>query len=229
MWNLCELNPNYVPSPDLEYYWPFCYNLTDIVGQVTLYGGVNVSFTNDRFNNILNAMSFSSGHLQAPPGVYFDGGDYSITFWIYPRAFGLYSSILDFGNGNQTDNIACGFYDTTGQLNHLFSRANSWALTSTSAHSIQLNQWQHLSFVFSSSTLASQIYVNGILFATGTATGPPNNIQRAHNYIGKSSSTNNQDVNAILDEIKIFSVALTQSQIRLEMSNEFYAVTSSSS
>ncbi len=86
---------------------------------------------------------------------------------------------------------------------------------------LQLNQWQHVSFTFSNSTLKSFFYLNGTLKNSITATAAPNNVLRTKNYIGKSN-WGGPNVDAIYDEIKIFSVALTQPQIQKEIQNEFY-------
>ena len=37
-------------------------------------------------------------YLQAPNDVYFDG-DFTIEAWVYPKNFGNWSRIIDFGNG----------------------------------------------------------------------------------------------------------------------------------
>jgi hypothetical protein len=111
---------------------------------------------------------------------------------------------------------------TTGKLvlqHYQTDTSNSIALVSNTP--IQLHQWQHLAFTFSSLTLKANIYVNGLIVATGKATSSPNNILRTSNFIGKSN-WGNPNADAIFDELKIFSVALTQSQIKKEMSNEFY-------
>ncbi len=70
--------------------------------------------------------------------------------------------------------------------------------------------------------------MNGILTDVATATGSPNNIMRAKNYIGKSN-WGDPNVDAIYDELKIFSIALNQSQIRFEMNNNMFGNSTTSS
>ena len=200
---------------------------------LTLYNGLNAAFASDRFNVANGAMSLSSGYLQAPNGVYFTGSSFTIMTWIYPRAFDNLARIIDFGNGADSDNVVWMFsYDTTGQLYQYLDQSANAILDYHTSQSIQLNQWQHVSFVFDKSSPSNNIniYVNGVLFDTTTLTGQLNNVIRTSNYIGKSNAAD-PNANAIFDELKIFNVALTQSQIRFEMTNEWFsspnAITSS--
>ena len=89
---------------------------------------------------------------------------------------------------------------------------------------LQLNQWQHVCFVYSVQAAANvaYMYVNGVLWATANVSDF-NNVVRTTNFIGKSN-WGDPNVNAIFDEIKIFSVALTQSQVQFEMTNDYYTI-----
>ncbi len=221
------LNPNFVQTTGLQNYWTFCNNLIDLMTNLSLYNSVNAAFTSDRFNKANSAMSLSSGYLQAPSGVYFTGGSFTIMTWIYPRAFDNFARIIDFGNGPGSDSVVWMFsYAGTGKLYQYLVQDPATVLDFQTSQSIQMNQWQHLSFVFEKSSPSNNIniYVNGVLFATTSLTGQPTNVIRTSNYIGKSNWNENGDpnANAIFDEIKIFSVALTQSQIQFEMTNDYF-------
>ena len=56
------------------------------------------------------------------------------------------------------------------------------------------------------------MFVNGVVSSTSTFSGPPVNIVRNYNWIGKSNWANTY-TNAVYDEIKIYSGALNSSQI----------------
>ena len=90
-------NPIYINTPGLVHYWPFCDLSKDIVGNADLYGGINASLTFDRFNNPNSALSLKNGFLMAPPGIYFNGSDFSITAWVKVRVFNNWSRVVDFG------------------------------------------------------------------------------------------------------------------------------------
>ena len=175
-------------------------------------------------------MSLTNGYLQAPSSVYFTGGSFTVMLWIYPRSFNSFSRIIDFGNGANSDSVVwCFSWDTTGQLNSYLTQNPTNVFNFSSSQAIQLNQWQHLSFVFTvlSPSNIINIYVNGILFATTNWTGQLNNVIRTSNYIGKDNWNASTTANAIFDELKIFSAALTQSEIRFEMNNNWFADSSS--
>ena len=141
---------------------------------------------------------------------------------MYPRAFKYWNRIIDFGNDKLTDSVIgvlsddtighCGQYVSKGALNIFYSR---------SAQALQLNKWQHVAFTFSSLSQKANIYVDGNLTKSAIVLGLPNNLVRTSNFIGKSNN-GDPNVDAIYDEIKIFSIALSQSQIQAEMTNEYF-------
>ena len=190
---------------------------------LTLYNGLNYIFTSDMTSASSSSLSLSSGFVQAPGGIYFNNGDFTVMAWIYPRTFVSNSRIIDFGNSLQTDNIVFSLSDgTSGSPSVTFNQINSIPFSLISTQLLKLNQWQHVSFVFSNSTMNVFIYMNGVIVGVGTASSPPNSLARTNNFIGKSNSAGISNADAIFDEIKIFSVALTQSQIRLEMNNNLF-------
>jgi hypothetical protein len=211
-------------------YWTFNNNnLTDVIGGATLYNNVNTAFTSDRKNVASSALSITNGYIQVPSGTYFTGGSYTVMAWVYPRAFNSWSRIFEFSNfafGVGSDNLIFSFtQSTSGQTVQTFYRgtSSSASLTSTSTSTLQLNQWQHVAFTFVSSTLTAYNYVNGVLTGTALASALPNNLVRSRNWIGCSNLYSVLDpyANAIYDEMKVFTVALSQSQILSEMNNSY--------
>jgi hypothetical protein len=206
----CQLNPNYVQTAGLQNYWHFCSSLTDLITNSTLYNGVNVSFTADRSNNSNSALSLLNGSLQAPSGIYFTGEDFTVMAWVYIRSFNPATRIIDFGNGAPGDSVVCSVsFQSTGLPYLWFNMGANESQNSfiKSNQPLVLNQWQHLSIVFSSSTLNVKIYINGMMSANGTATFRPSNVLRSSNLIGGNNWPDLLDLNADLDELKIFNVA----------------------
>ncbi len=239
--NNCIKNPKFVKTLGLQYYWPFCSSFTDIISQVTLSNGTNAGFIRDRFRNNNSALNLENGYLQAPSGVYFNGGSYTFMAWVYPRSFNFYtkdpppnelqilsSHILNFGNGQEIDNVVFSFsfsHPNEGRAFQAIYKGKSQVLWLMSSYynKLKIGEWTHLAFVFSSSTLKSYIYINGKLEISETANDSPNNVLRTSNYIGKSNSIKEkQATDAVIDELKIFSLDLAQSQIQKEMENEYY-------
>ncbi len=88
-----------------------------------------------------------------------------------------------------------------------------------SSVALKINKWQHLAVTVTGTQL--KIYIDGKLTLTSTVISAPKGIMRTENYIGKSNWNGNENVNAELDDLKIFNRSLTQSEINLLL-NSFY-------
>ena len=189
-------------------------NLCDGVGGKHLYGGPlsqRWSFAKDRFNNSNPAIYFNNSYLQAPPGTYFSG-DFTITAWFYLLSYqSNCPQILDFGNEAFTNNVMLGIQQNLlrfaivvgGSFNQVWS-----------SEPVNLNTWYHVAAVMKGST--GYIYVNGILSSNGSLP-TPENVYRKSNFIGWDNFVDSQS-NAIYDELKIYSTALSPEKISLDMS-----------
>jgi hypothetical protein len=194
-------------------YWPMS-NLSDVVGEANLFGGFNYSFVPDRFCTPNSAIYFNSGYLQVPTGVYFLG-DFTFTAWIYLKSYQLWTTLFDFGNGSPNDNVYLGMYNQTNETNTMYASVyNFFTYKAIQTKSIiDLNKWYFLSFVLSKTK--GYVYVNGNEISNGTLF-VPNNLNRTSNYFGKSNYDNISYADAIYDEIKIYQIALSSSQIMNE-------------
>jgi hypothetical protein len=178
-------------------------SLSDSVGGATLNGS-GYSYLNDIFCNSNGAIYVNKNYLQAPSGVYFSG-NFTLVTWMYLISFQFDSDIIDFGNGNFTDNIVLGLGSSglllKAQLNFNSSRGSTLQTGSVIQN---LYQWYHIAYVLQGTT--HFIYVNGVLRANGTTVYVPRNVNRTTNYIGMSND-------AVFGEIKIFQMALNSTQI----------------
>ena len=87
-------------------YWTFDCNVKDIIGGADLYNGLNTSFTSDSSGKTNFALSLNTGYYQVPNGIYFSGGDLTISLWLKLKAYGTASPrILDFGLSNCSNDI----------------------------------------------------------------------------------------------------------------------------
>jgi len=186
-------------------------NLSDVVGGADLFGGVNYSFTYDRFCSPNSAIYFNRGYLQARTSVYFSG-DFSVTAWIYLLSYQTWSRIFDFGNGQEMDNVALATVGTTSQQVGITFKGSLKSYIETSSI-INLNQWYFISFVLSGTT--GKIYVNGSQVLNGTL-NVPKNISRISNFISKSNWPSNSNADAIYDDFKIYEGALSASDVMNE-------------
>ena len=113
---------------------------------------------------------------------------------------------------------------TTSRPEFSIFNVNSITADHVSQSAIQLNEWTHLAFTFDQ-YFKLGIYVNANLAISSymNLNQPLRNTIRIFNYIGRADGYPNQpDINAIIDELKIFNRALTQNEINFEMNNELF-------
>lgn len=188
---------------------------------VDKYGAIGISAVNKNggivtTNNIWsnNALDFDGGnnYVSLPAGVYFNG-DFTIECWVYPKSFGNWSRIIDFGNGAGGHNVLLAYTYGTSGAPGLYIEGTQIAANQT----LVLNQWSHVAVTLSGNT--ATIYINGV--AAGTGTFPtPINITRNNCYIGKSNWGGDPNANAVFDELRIWNIAKTQSEIQNLMNVE---------
>jgi len=189
------------------------------MGQMNLYNGVNYTFTSDRFCSPRSAVFLHSGYLQAPSGVYFTD-DFTITAWVYANSYAYTQRIIDFGNGQATNNVVLSFRSHSSSLIFLaFDGIRSRGPITPPAIKY-LKQWYFVSAVFSYNLAIGstfRIYVNGKLFYNATDSIKTNriNIVRNSNFIGKTNWIGNgfAFADSIYDDIAIYQNALSDTDI----------------
>lgn len=198
-------------------YWPINdQDLRDYVNGNKMVKCTYAVFTKDRFNRSNSALYLNNGYCQVSPGVYFNGSDFTVTAWIKPIQSGIWSRLIDFGNGPNTDNVFVAYI--RGQLLTPFvSIYQSSAVTSScsSSNKLNVNEWSHVSFVLNSTHLS--IYINGTLENAALAQSRPRNVNRTLSFIGKSNWPSDTNSNAVFDDIKIYNRALSQDEIKTDM------------
>lgn len=165
-------------------------------------------------NGSANALDLDGGnnYVTVPPAVYFSG-DFTIECWVYPKSFGNWSRIIDFGNGAGSNNVLLAYSYGTSGAPGLYVEGTQFAASQT----LVLNQWSHIAATLKGNT--ATIYINGI--SAGSATFPsPVNITRNNCYIGKSNWNGDPNANAIFDELRIWNTAKSQLDIQSSMSTE---------
>ena len=206
-------------------YWAFCGNLNDLVGSENGFGGSNAILTSDKYGLPSSALDLSTGYIQLPSNVYFNS-EYTVTAWLKIRSFKSNSRIIEIGNGCQNDSVIFALSNLkTGQLSMKFvvgSSVTSGIFNLVSPNISPLNTWIHVAFVLSKTS--SIIYVNGKAQIQYPNNGNiiPRNVTRTKNYIGRSNCADDTNADAIIDELKIFNRALTQSEIQFDMTNQMY-------
>ena len=151
----------------------------------------------------------TNDYVSLPANTYFSG-DLTIECWVYPRSFGNWARIIDFGNGAGSNNVLLAYTDGTSGIPAFYVEGNQFDAT----QAIVLNQWTHIAATLSGTT--ATIYINGIASGTSTFGTAPVNITRNNCYIGKSN-WGDAYANAIYDELRIWNTAKTQVEIQTSM------------
>jgi hypothetical protein len=182
--------------------YPFTGNANDAIG--VNHGTVNgATLTTDRFGNANSAYSFDgvNDKITAPIATNVTS-NYSLSGWVKLNSNNT-AQVL-FYNGN-TSADGWGLYlSATGVLNILHG---SLVMQPTTAV-LSTNQWYHLALV--NETGVTKAYVNGALVYTGILTTP---LTPSSSFFMSSNTINTEYVNGVLDDIKIYSTALTAAQI----------------
>ena len=133
--------------------------------------------------------------------------------------------VKDQGSNSSGYMIRCG---GNGIIN--FNIGNgSWHEISTPANSVQLNQWHHVAATYDGT--AMKIYVDGELKVQSNIVLTIGNANNSNLLIGESPSFPGRVFNGKIDEVRIWNIARTESQIQNTMNtiltSEYYSTTDS--
>ncbi|HPF41639.1 MAG TPA: LamG domain-containing protein, partial [Phycisphaerae bacterium] len=154
-------------------------------------------------------------YIQMPNDVWFDG-DFTVEAWVNVHQVGYWTRLLDFSNGTPNNNVIIALSDANSGKPTLqvVSGTGSGPPKVTSSVAISLNQWTHMAFVVRGTT--GEIYMNGGLVGSGSLYAPLN-VVRTRNYIGRSPWSSDAYAKIAVDELRIWNVARTQSEISWNM------------
>jgi alpha-tubulin suppressor-like RCC1 family protein len=163
-----------------------------------------------------DALSFNgtSNYVAMPPGIWFSN-QFTIEAWVYERAYASYMRVLDFGNAQCSDSVILCQNGGTGEPALIVFYGGSSSQVAAGPQPLPLNQWVHLAATLSNTTAI--LYVNGSPVATNSAMPPPNRVNRTNNYVAKSNWAGDPAVNAIIDDVRIWDVALSWTNIQANM------------
>ena len=192
-------------------YYPFCGNANDQSGN-GLNGVVNgATLTTDRFGNSNSAYNFNgiNNKITTPPNSQFINNDISISVWIN------LNNIADSGRqflvvGTDTDAIwSCAYVPSQfGIIKNQGCGSVSEAYSNTFT---TINQWEHLCYVISNTTI--KIYQNGNLISTNSSIPFSNTCNHFEFNMGYDIFGDPEYLDGKLDDIGIWNRALTQQEI----------------
>ena len=205
--------PSYVPTNGLIGYWPFNGNANDESGNGN-HGKVNgATLVSDRNGNVNTAYSFDGNNDYIDLGKWENGGTFTISVWVNYSKFQNNSRLLDFGNGENVNNIV--IYNR-GKSNYLTYYSTSMKSDLTSDIYIDnffsTNNWTNLIITLDSNKNI-KLYRNNILIDSKFINHLPEKIFRSNQYFGKSNWQIDEYLAGKLDDIAIYNRALTQEEI----------------
>ena len=188
----------------LIHYWSFNRNYLNHIANTNLNqtNGLNYALVTDRFGRSNSSLYLNYGLIQAPNGNYIYG-DFTLTVWV--KIYSLDSMRRFFTLSTQTGGNIFFCLTSSGSTGPYYGNLNG-----NQAGNVSLNssKWQHLAYTIKASTLS--IYLDGILIYNGPTT--PVSFEINFNvYFGFKTAVNLP--RAELDDFKIFSRSLTQSEI----------------
>ncbi len=175
-------------------------------------------FASGKLGNALNFPATASQHATLPSGIVSGLTDFTVSTWIKVNAFATWQRIFDFGTGTNNYMFLTTQYGTGGSAARLrFGiRTPSVAEQSVSGANIALSAgaWTHVAVTRSGTTVS--LYVNGSLAGSGPVALHPSDLGTTTlNYLGKSQFGSDPYLNASLDDFRLYSKALSASEIAL--------------
>lgn len=182
-----------------------------------------ITETGGTFNYELDGKSYAT---------YPDLGIYSKSFtyegWLYPTSYPTWGRFFDTSYGYDNFNIFFGFEGNTGKVSFTVipqkgSRSTVYSIITN--EKLPLHQWVHVSTVYNDVQKKVYIYWNGVLKASGSAdlskmaqaASQNGGVSRPINYMGESTWTQDANYTGGMRDVRFWSKARTQDQIRNEM------------
>ena len=195
-------------------YWDFSGNYFDKVGSSDLYGAFNAFFVSGRNGKNNSAVRLIYGYIILPTGYYFTN-TFSVTAWVYVNSSsGANTPFIQLSN---MTNVYFNFFQWDNQI-----KLGNWytekglCKTCVKATPFSINStWVHVAFTYDGSY--NKMYSNGTLSLTTSTNSLSYTSIKTSNYIGKWINSGNTYGDFILDELKFFNRALSQTEIINDM------------
>ncbi|CAF0814195.1 unnamed protein product [Brachionus calyciflorus] len=206
--------------PNLVYYWVVQNaKIKEIMNKNDLYTPSNMFYTSDRFGKSNSSFHLDNGYVILPPIDKLDIA-FTILAWVKLHSYKDNQRLLDFGNGERSDNIIISLSGLQTSLYfYIYHGSTKYSINSNLI--LPLFNWHHLGFVVTGGS--SYIYLNGslLLHKNHNVSNIIRKINRTKSYIGKSNWASNPNVDSEFDDIKIYNGVLTQYEIKDEYLSNF--------
>ena len=177
-------------------------------GSTTICSGNSVTLQSS--SNAGNALLLNGSNQNADLGTWFNYQTFTIEMWVKPGA--TQQQNADIIDNNHTGSRSWVFQQNSTVTNqYIFGGSFS----SPTTFDLTANLWQHLALVSTPTT--KSVYVDGILMgsSSGSITYDGTEFLRLGSWGGGGRNWNGE-----MDEVKIYSTALTQAEIQADMNVE---------
>jgi fibronectin type 3 domain-containing protein len=176
------------------------------------------TFAAGKLDNGLTLAAASAQYATLPSGVVSGLTDFTVSTWVKVNAFATWQRIFDFGTSQTNYMFLTTQYTPTAPNASKLRfgiRTPTVAEQTVSGTGVALSAgvWNHVAVIRSGTTVS--IYVNGSLAGSGTiALSPADLGVTTQNYLGKSQF-NDPYLDAAVDDFRLYSQALSASEIAL--------------
>lgn len=226
-----DFSPSAIPSTNLLSYFPLDANGNDQEGTLTLQNSSGVTFVNDPTRGNVAEFQRSNGDsLDYGSNTIFDNAQkLSISVWVNAssiqggtggRGHGAggspENSIFAMAQSGSDDKIGLALNNTDGVAFYVDFGTSSENATLQVNSVVTLNTWYHIAAVFDGSLANDQwkVYVDGTLEGTKTDASANNVItNNIATRIGGNAASGNQAFDGKIDDLRLYTGALTQSEV----------------
>lgn len=189
-------------------YWPLTGTLQDTIGRLNGSGSGPVAYAPGRFGSAID-LDGAGGVVTLPAGVA-DAADLTVAAWVNWDGGDNWQRLFDFGNNTNQYLFLC---PRTGSNTMRFAIRNGGAEQAVETSVLPAGQWVHVAVTLSGST--ARLYVNGVAAASNPGvTINPIDFAPVYNYLGDSQFSADPTFNGRIDELHIYSYALTSGEIQ---------------
>lgn len=174
------------------------------------------TFASGKLGNSLELPNSSAEHATLPTGVVSGLDDFTISLWAKVNSFATWARIFDFGTGTNNYMFLTPQYTGTApnaaKLRFAITTPTVAEQSITSSTAVSAGTWFHVAITCSGNT--GRMYLNGNLVGTASnMTLRPSSLGLTNqNYLGRSQWPDPY-FNGSLDDLRIYSKALTQQEL----------------
>jgi hypothetical protein len=179
-------------------------------GPATLVGGA--TFGAGRVGNALR-LDGSSGHARLPSGILANISDFTVSAWVNLTAATQWARIFDFGSGTGSYMFLTPRSSAGGMRFAITTGGAAGEQTINSTTPLATGTWKHVAVTAAGTT--GILSVDGVELARGTISLRPSSlVTTSATYVGRSQYANDPFLNGQVDQLRIYSRALSATEVR---------------